>query len=611
MFDDQQTLADLSTVTNLDSAIQFIFSGHAGPLGRPLALASFSLQAYAWPDHPEILLRTNVLLHILNGAFLAWSLLLLGRLRGISAPQAEWGAIASSALWLVIPLLASSSLFIVQRMATLSATFMLLGLLGYLATRCRLDSQPKRALAGMSLSLVTFTVLATLSKESGALLPILILVIESALLRARLFKISVITRTWGLLFLILPLVAILIFIATQATYSEHMLLRREFTAGQRLWTQAEILWQYLLHAFIPMQSQLTPFHDHLKPSPSPLHPTTLIAIAAWGAAIGAAIRFRKRLPLLAFALAWYLGEHLLESTVLNLELYFAHRNYLALIGPVYALVASILTIPAPQAKLAHTLLAAYILVMAASLYSITTLWGRPAFAAEIWAIYNPDSIRANQNLAAALHQERWHSAALNVLNKTYSIDPGRRAATGIQALTLACAMQPDSDHSELATALISQVKTAQFDNDLPQNLLELQRLLLKEPCTGVDLETIEALTQNTLTNPVYASSARTKNNLHAVLTELAIAQKDFGKTMTHIEDSLRIMPTLDTLRLAIKVLTAAGRTDLGQGFIDMTRKGMPKHPIKRLDWQRQLDQLERQLAEVNATQQALQAQEAQ
>lgn len=598
-FDDKQNLGRLSAITDINSALQFIFSGFAGPLGRPLTLASFSLQAYAWPDYPEVFLRTNILLHVLNGALLAWCLLWLGRLRGTPPHEANWVAIAGTALWLTIPLLAFSSLFIVQRMTTLSGTFMLLGLLGYLAARSRLDKQPKRALTGMSASLGIGTLLAVLSKENGALLPVLMLVIEGTLLRAQLFKASIITRAWGSLFLVLPLLAILGFMATQVPYSEHMALRREFTAEQRLWSQAGILWQYLLHAFVPSPAQLVPFHDHLKASPSLFQPSTLLSIAAWVVVVAVAFCFRQRLPLLAFAVFWYLGAHLLESTVLGLELYFAHRNYIALIGPIYALVASVWAIKAPLAKMARALLLVYTLVLAASLYNFTTLWGQPALAAEMWAIHRPESIRANQNLAAQLHQDGWHRAALKVLTETYAVDPEHRAGAGIQALTLACAMHPELDHSEGVNALITHIKTASFDADLHQKLLELQRLLLKEPCVGVGLETVERLTLSAMDNPAYASSGQVMHNLHAVLTELAIAQQDFGKTMTHIEASLRIMPSLEDLHLALRVLTDAGRADLGQALIDMTRANMPTHPIQRLNWQRQLELFERQLAEIN------------
>ncbi len=603
-FDDKQNLNGLTAVMNFDSALYFIFTGDAGPLGRPLALASFALQAYAWPGNPEVFLRSNILLHLLNGVLLAWCLLRLEQLRGVTAQQANWTTIASTALWLAIPLLASSSLFIVQRMATLSGTFMLLGLLGYLSARSKLASHPHPALLGMSLSLGTGTLLAVLTKENGSLLPVLVLAIETTLLRAQLFKTSPATRAWGWLCLVLPLAIILAYMATRIPYSEQMTLRREFTAEQRLWTQAEILWQYLLHAFVPTPSELTPFHDQLKASPSLFHASTLLAIGAWAILVGISLYFRHRVALLNFAISWYLGAHLLESTVLNLELYFAHRNYLALIGPVYALVSGLMAIEGPPGKTARTLLVGYILALALSLYNFTTLWGQPALAAEMWTIHKPDSTRAKQNLATQLHQNRWHHAALRVLDETYESDPQRRIGVGFQSLTLACAIEPDTNQAERTAALLDQLETARPDYGLAQKLLELQRLLQKSPCTGITLRTIEKLTLKALEAPGYANSRGLRHNLYAVLTESAIAQQDFGKTMLYIEESMRIMPSLEGLHLALQVLADAGRPDLGQAFIDQTRANMPKHPIQRLNWTQQLDLLELQLAEINADRQA-------
>ena len=49
-FDDAHNLGGLAEISDLSSAVQYIGSGVAGPLGRPIALASFAAQAYAWPD---------------------------------------------------------------------------------------------------------------------------------------------------------------------------------------------------------------------------------------------------------------------------------------------------------------------------------------------------------------------------------------------------------------------------------------------------------------------------------------------------------------------------------------------------------------------------------
>src|SRR5690606_26877535 len=131
------------------------------------------------------------------------------------------------------PLLASSSLMVVQRMTTLSATFVLAALGTYLHAREAMEQSPLRSYAGMSLSLVLGTVLAILAKESGALLPVYVLALEMTLLphpaaAGRGW------RPWKLVFLVLPAAAILVYLLTCLPYSEALTLRRDFTGLERL-----------------------------------------------------------------------------------------------------------------------------------------------------------------------------------------------------------------------------------------------------------------------------------------------------------------------------------------------------------------------------------------
>jgi hypothetical protein len=178
--DDEFNLRGLLKVEDTQSAIDFIFSGMAGPTGRPLALASFALQAEHWEQGASAFLRVNIVIHLINAALLALCLYQLSLRRAVARNEAALVAAAAAGLWVLMPLLATASLLVVQRMTTLSAMFMLLGLSGYLFARAQMSNRPKQALAGMSASLVAGTVLATLCKESGALLPVLVLVLEAS-----------------------------------------------------------------------------------------------------------------------------------------------------------------------------------------------------------------------------------------------------------------------------------------------------------------------------------------------------------------------------------------------------------------------------------------------
>ena len=76
----------MGAIDNWPAFWRYITSGSADPTGRPLSLLSFLVDARNWPADPAPLLRTNVLLHLLNGALLFVLLRQLGRrLDGASA----------------------------------------------------------------------------------------------------------------------------------------------------------------------------------------------------------------------------------------------------------------------------------------------------------------------------------------------------------------------------------------------------------------------------------------------------------------------------------------------------------------------------------------------
>ena len=406
LLDDFDNLGKLELVSDAESARYFVLSGIGGPSGRPVALASFLPQAEHWASDPAPFLRINILIHLLNGALLFLFLRQLAGLTGLARGDADFFALSATALWLMMPLLASSSLMIVQRMTTLSATFVLTGLCAYLAARARLASRPDLALFGMAAALVLGSLLAFLSKENGALLPIYVLALETTILAK---PDSIPTLKWRAfisLFLFLPLAIVVTVLVAYASYDEGMLARRQFSGLERLITQAGVLWQYLAAALVPRPGSFGPFHDAYPVARSIFQPATFVAVLAWLAAILAALRWRRAYPLLAFAVFWYLGGHLLESTTLPLELYFEHRNYLPVIGPLAALVFLAVRVSGDYRKYARAAVAGLVILNATVLWSVTSLWGSPMRAATYWQQQNPGSVRAATTLAR-VKWKRW------------------------------------------------------------------------------------------------------------------------------------------------------------------------------------------------------------
>ena len=101
-----------------------------------------------------------------------------------------------------------------------------------------------------------------------------------------------------------------------------------FTLKERLLTEPRIIIYYLSEIFYPMASRLSLVHD-IKISTSFFKPwTTIPAILAIISLLGIGLSQAIKRPIIAFAIFFYFINHIIESTILPLELIFEHRNYL-------------------------------------------------------------------------------------------------------------------------------------------------------------------------------------------------------------------------------------------------------------------------------------------
>ena len=580
LLDDNNNLGGLESVTDAESAIDFIGTGTAGPFGRPLALASFVPQASSWDEDPASFIRINILIHLLNGLLLYLFLGWLSRALEFNETDARFLAIAATALWLFMPLLASSSLLIVQRMTTLSATFVLLGLNVYLLARRKIENNPDKSLVLMSVTLVFATMLAVLAKENGALLPSLVLAIELTILRRPDIGSSVKWRAWTAVFLVMPTVVILGYLASAIPYSESMLARRDYTAFERVITQTRILWEYLFNAFLPRSANLGPFHDAYPVARTIFEPFTLAALSAWIVMIVGAVRFRRRFPIAAFAVLWYVFGHLLESTTLPLELYFEHRNYIPLIGPVFALCAVALRAPKSLRPIARVGIPAYLLVNMAILFSVTSLWGQPMIAAGNWYANAPESMRAASNLANRQILEMGSMVGAVTLQDFARQHP-QHAYLGIPQLAISCNVRPDIDYSAVVQHLRESLPTAGFSYTAGEMLDTLQSVVLKRPCNGVDAEIIAELAATIMQNPRYRKDRVYSQYHQQLLARLAWDSGDISNAIKHLRNAHELMPDEDINTMMVTALLAAGRFDEARDFVTDAAEHLPLHPLRR------------------------------
>jgi len=596
-FDDEVNLHGLSQVQDGWTALMFTASGESGPLSRPIALASFLLNWGDWPVYPRGFLYINILLHLLNGALLAWFTLRLVQLVNPALTRrAEWIALGAAALWLVMPLLASTSLLIIQRMASLSATFVLAGLLTYVMGLSReVAGQVTGGRILQATGIGLGTLLAVFTKENGILLPLYALILEVTVLTG----VSGLSawRRWRLLLLALPSLAIFAMLAWKTSPAAFAF--REFTLSERLLTQPIILWDYVRLALMPSgASAFSPFYDDYPIARSLLNPpTALLAILAWLVLLGLALWQRQRWPLLALTVLWFLGGHVLESTVLPLELYFEHRNYLPLIGPAIALSWLAWTIPGESQRVAPVLLGLYILVQAAALWQTTALWGQPLLAGKLWAERHPNSSRAQQFFAQRHALRGDQPAAYQVLAQAANNNPGR-VDLALQAMQLACANGWETEVAENYHRAFIYATEGVFSNaslDAFSTVLDLRR---DQRCDSLSDQQMHSLLENLLANPRYQAS-RAQNYLHHLKSRLYRTEKDFSGTMHHLEAAFESQPDIGTAVMIVSTLLSGGLREEAVAFIAEAREEAPLNPVLRGQWLSLLEQLENQIIRQN------------
>lgn len=300
-----------------------------GQLYRPIANLSFALNWYFGQDNPFGYHLVNLLIHILTAIFLCKTTLLLLRssfLKKYSEHDLLFIALLSATLWAINPVQTQAVTYIVQRMASMAAMFYIFSVYNYIRAR-QADATLPRCKYLVYCGL--FFLLAQGCKENAVTL------IPSLLLIEVLFFRRTDRFTQTVFYLLIAANLLFVLAAVYYIHDKNYLQTftetvgsRPFSTAERLLTQPSILIFYLSLLLYPSPARLS--IDHSFPlSTSLLQPwTTLPALLGITALIAFALwQWRKR-PLISFAILFFFLNHLVESTIIPLELIFEHRNYL-------------------------------------------------------------------------------------------------------------------------------------------------------------------------------------------------------------------------------------------------------------------------------------------
>ncbi len=337
-FDDETNLlgvADLKIETlSLNSLGDVVAAGRASVFGRPLSMISFAVNYFLTGFDPYYFKLTNLILHCLTGVlvFSTARAVVIGSGKQGERVAAERFAVIVAALWLVSPIQLLSVLHVVQRMTILSGVFLLLAFWGHVLAR---RGQK------LWLLLVAWGVIwpmAFACKENALLLPLFVLAWELTIQRSANGKLDAFARRYLGSVLAISLFAVIYTISPFGNWLFAGYEMRDFGLAERLLTEARVIWLYLAMILTPWLELFSLYHDDVVISTALTAPwETLPAVVGLVALVVAAWWCRASQPMISFGIAWFLIGHLLESTVLPLEIAHEHRNYIPSFGVVIVL----------------------------------------------------------------------------------------------------------------------------------------------------------------------------------------------------------------------------------------------------------------------------------
>jgi tetratricopeptide (TPR) repeat protein len=375
---------------------------------RKVAYITFLLNQSIAPFSPANFRVVNIIIHIINAALvyvIAYKSIILWseHLPQNRSPKqrnqcsvtdqnpAFYAALLSGAVFGLHPININAVAYIVQRMASLAAFFVLLALLCYIfATQA--NGQGKAALLYVATGVLV--VAGIFSKENAVMaIPLIMLYdyiflarVREGALRKRVLVICLIgVISIGLTFYFLRLHAALFDVITFFLHPDTPLTGKGWMAADVSWTPLQhvltefrVVSRYIFLIAFPFPQLLVFDWWGFPVSKSITEPiTTLFSIILIASLLTFSVWKIKRYPMLCFGILWYLVAISLESFfALGSDLYFEHRNYLPVSGVFIGIAGQVMISLAGKMKekTALTAISIFCIVLGLLTFSRNFVW---------------------------------------------------------------------------------------------------------------------------------------------------------------------------------------------------------------------------------------------
>ena len=383
---------------------------------RPVANISFALNYYFHGLEVRGYHYVNIFIHLLAGIILYYFVkaTLCLPLYKDKYSKSQFIPFFTALIWLVHPLHIQSVTYIVQRMNSMAALFYIMAMLFYV--KARLTPEKTKKILLFLFSLIA-SIFAFGSKQNTATLPLFILLYEWYFFQDLRLKFSKKQLFWiaaiGCLFVI---VLFLLLGSSPLDKLFPSYSGRPFSMAERLLTQPRVVLLYILLIFYPAPSLLNLDYD-FPLSYSLLSPsTTLLSILMLVVLLGVAIYAARNKRLYSFCILWFMGNLVIESSTIPLEIIYEHRTYLPSMMAIL-LIVLLLHQAVNKRRALIVFLTAVAILFSYWTYERNKIWQDELTLWVDCQKKSPNKARANLNLGLAYVEKNRADDAIPVLKK--------------------------------------------------------------------------------------------------------------------------------------------------------------------------------------------------
>jgi Tfp pilus assembly protein PilF len=446
-----------------------------------------------------------------------------------------WLSFAAAMIWLTHPLHIQSVTYIIQRMNSMAAMFYILSMLLYVKGRLAKGSGKQSV---FFLGSLFAGILAIGSKENAATLPFFILLYEW-------FFFQDLNFTWlrkrfllilGVLFVLAGIV--MLFLGQNPVESILGSYRiRDFNLSQRVLTEFRVVLFYISLLFWPYPGRLNLEHDFQLSMSLLDPPATLISICMLLGLFCLAVLLSKKERILAFSIFWFMGNLVIESSVIGLEIIFEHRTYLPsmLVVLVFVMIGSRVV---TQNWIRILAVIMVVFLFATWTYQRNLVWQDEVTLRRDAAAKSPAKPRALAILANALERKQVFDEAEYYYRETLALKP----------------RNVDEIHFNLGNVLVARKKYAEAESHFreavklsPERAVMRLNLAYVLTLQGQNAEAYNELQELLKQHP---EEPRAHNNLGT----LFMKQRKFREAAYHFNEAVRLRPNYRRARENLEIV---------------------------------------------------------